>query len=799
MKDYLWFLLFLLGINEIISFFNENKEFDESVTVVRTFEELDTVMKNSEWSKEWKRAKRIIEEGNYYDPEFDESIKEEKENKYFNSKLKNAFLGSSTEESCLLSSSETTKILKEKYDIINESPRNEIRFIVGKCNPVVLVPGIYSTKLQTRINCKGLYNDNPDIFEKVRFYCGESICKSTDKEYEEHDLFISALGSQFQIIKGDVNKYSACLGYFLTFFNTPDSCAKDDEDKSVCNYSPYIKIGYYGSTVLSKDKGKCGLEAIQNVIMTGISVFDDLINTGVTRSYKVLIEKLKSLGYQPGFSMGGIPNDYRKFLATNNFTNEAIRYQVEKLYEHTGKPVVLVGHSYGTLTLLSSLVKTSNKDLLPKIKKFIAIGPPFAGSTDLIDFFFHGLTMMKRTISQIGIETEFDNFGKEIMAHTMPTVMELRPLPIGGKLFNSEQYIEFADAIRERIKLEKDCGYSLCNRTTIEEGSKKFDSLFKGFFPSLTESDCEFDSSIKESFKYFNRKCLAVLYNLGDCPTIITKTGKFSPKFDELDSYCGKETENFYYQGECNGNRKCLDEIYYTKGPYPFEGTSEKAKYFIDNWNSVFASKFNKEKTMNDYVSKEKFLESTKRQIEYYNEISLTKDLPIPPIDTDIVYGNYKPTKASIILSEEDFTKEGDVLRKGGDGTVPNWSSLLTGLKWIYDKQKNDLPQKIRLIEFCSRLSYDSSFKYDPNKNQDFAAISCDCLDSNNSYSSDECNHSSMPGDSKLIEYIITILKESKEDSNIDEDRIKAVKNFDSNISYQNKCDQDLLRLLLDE
>lgn len=38
---------------------------------------------------------------------------------------------------------------------------------------------------------------------------------------------------------------------------------------------------------------------------------------------------------------------------------------------------------------VSNLLKEENADLLPKIKKFIAVGPPFAGSTQLLKLFFN--------------------------------------------------------------------------------------------------------------------------------------------------------------------------------------------------------------------------------------------------------------------------------------------------------------------------------------------------------------------------------------------------------------------------
>ena len=75
-----------------------------------------------------------------------------------------------------------------------------MRFIIGKYHPVVLVPGMLSTKLQVRINCDKLSSEEPDIFKKVKFYCGREVCSSiTSNPYEEHDLFISGKGV-FQLL-----------------------------------------------------------------------------------------------------------------------------------------------------------------------------------------------------------------------------------------------------------------------------------------------------------------------------------------------------------------------------------------------------------------------------------------------------------------------------------------------------------------------------------------------------------------------------------------------------------------------
>ena len=124
-----------------------------------------------------------------------------------------------------------------------------------------------------------------------------------------------------------------------------------------------------------------------------------------------------------------------------------------------------------------------------------------------------------------------------------------------------------------------------------------------------------------------------------------------------------------------------------------------------------------------------------KASIKFQDDSSLIKDLPYPPADTDLVYTSYSPTTNMVVVNDDDFSSDGYVLKRGGDETVLAWSSLLTGLKWIYEMKKDSsYKNKVRLIEYCSRLAYIGQYKYDPNKQQTFAALGCDCISSKNVY-----------------------------------------------------------------
>ena len=170
--------------------------------------------------------------------------------------------------------------------------------------------------------------------------------------------------------------------------------------------------------------------------------------------------------------------------------------------------------------------------------------------------------------------------------------------------------------------------------------------------------------------------------------------------------------------------------MYYSnKCPNVFKNT-EAVNYLLSKFNRDYSLNY-ESISKNVFESYDNIREGVKQSIAYHNSISIIKDLPVPPIDTDLVYGSFAPTIAALGFDDDDFTKDPTILEKGGDGTVPTWSSLLTGLKWIYDKKKQNLSQNIRLIEFCSRLGKTGQYKYDANKNQNFAALEYSCLNIN--------------------------------------------------------------------
>ena len=695
-------------------------------------------------------------------------------------------------DECLVPKDEAIEILERDYGIITSDPSDNLRFIVGKCNPVILIPGIYGTKMKLEINCKGISeNERDTTLKEIRVFCGDTICKDEDDEHEEHAVFVALFDKSFTIVSplGD-DKYSSCLGYFMNYFQNEKECPIID-GKSICNYSPYIKVGYFGCTTDSESDSRCGITAIQNIIQSGYTTVDNIINIGAAKSYETMSNKLKKRGYQEGFSYGGIPNDYRRFIATNNFTTEAFRYQVNTLYANTGKPVVIVGHSYGTLVTLTNLLMERNKDLLPKIKKFIAVAPPFAGSSKLLDVFFHGMDGFNKEFDIFGkkiVITNYNIFGQNMMYKSLPTLTELRPLSIAAKILTDNKYKELGKALKERISYEIECKNQRCE----DKSTNKFDHIFKGYFPVFSDEECEYEET-----STLNRKCFTNIYNIGECPTILTKSTSENPYGDDVEIYCGQKRPEFYYQGECNsGNKNCLDELYSEKCPYVYDN-KEAVDFLLERYNSDFAEEFG-EIDRSYFETFDHIKKGKKESISYHDKIDIIKDLPPPPVDTDLVYASFLETYAALVMNEQDFTQDGDIYNKGGDGTVPTWSSLLTGFKWIYEKKMNNLTQNYKLVEYCSRLGKSGKYKFNPEIEQSFIALGCSCLDKDNTYKdkTDDCSHASMINDDVLIDYIFSVVDDPKEKIEVTDSKREAARNYIPEYDYESQCNYELKKLL---
>lgn len=719
---------------------------------------------------------------------------------------------------CLATDEEIKIFLDDHNMTYSQQYDRNLRFILSPCSPIVLVPGIYSTKLKVKINCKNLKRTEKDMYEKVRLYCSEFVCTSDSDTDENRDLWFNlgkkgftlfynfiepnknSNSSDENIINNNLkeenfkgredwdldNRHSACLGFFMTIFDNKDECPTIQGkrgEKRICGHSQNIKISYEGGFYNDKRDSDCGVKAVENILYT--NWFLDLAARKKTNVFGDFVEKLTDIGYEKGFSLAAVPNDYRKFISTNEFANKALTYHIERMYKLTGKPVVIIAHSFGNLITLNAL--NQNKNLTNKIKKWISLAPPFAGATKAIKYFLHGIKDFNNDFTIF--KTEFKLFGQYMMLKSIPTVYELKPFNIFSELFDSEEYKDFGDAIRERIKLEKLCKSKQCTPQEISENSKQFNKYFINYFPNMDMDQCKYESSIGGNSKALNRKCMVDIFNVVDCPSIVLVENNNNLGLN-IEDYCDRSKvvkEERYFPEKCDSskNYKCLDDLL-QKVPNVFE--RGEVDYFINRFNNLFSKELNKKIDKSYFDNSEEIKLTIEKMIEYQRNISNIKNLEIPDVDIDIVYSSFNPTLSSEFLKKENLSISGGEVTDGGDGTVPTWSPLLTAFKWIYEKEKNNLKQNIRLVQYCSRLAKENLGL------TNFKAISCQCLDENNVYKTnlDACGHQDMLVDENLYSYIydeINIDNITKYDSSI----INAIIEYKIENDYLQQCNHQLL------
>ena len=735
---------------------------------------------------------------------------------------------------CLVSESEARIILKEKYNINPDylDIDQNIRFILGKCNPVIYVPGLYASRMVATINCPVLKKDFLH-FIKMRLYCGETICANEENEYEEYVIFPAIFDSPFQIrVSEGINKYTACQGYFYSFYNSRNECPEHN-----CEYSDGVRISYYGGTKKTKNESRCGIKALEDIIY-GSNLLPAFITNRLTEAnFYVMIQDYRKMGIKDGFASAGISFDYRRYISTNKFFEDSFEYEINRLYRNTGKPVILISHSLGGLLILNQLIKIK-PELKKKIKAFVPIVPPFAGASHLLEAYLYGLSDFNTVINILDITkivVEMSYFSESLYFSRAPVVAELRPQDGVLRALEKPEYAKLKLALEELINVEKECWDKNCPKEKVKDMTKNLYEVFGDDFPSLGDEDCQLDEEELLNIKNnkgkdkltgtFTRRCITNLYNIFNCPFLLYEKdfGTDNVSAEQIKDLCGvfnssllyltgtetSKPKNYKEIFEINNksnlnnlkeNKKThLDSLFVNHAKYPLN--FKEFHELLNEYNSKYAERYNKTLTKDDFDTEEEFQKKGERNIEYVQNNSQIQDLPIPTVDTYIFYTNYHTTDISFVYDNSKKDKptfdDNENLVCGGDDTVPNFSTMLTGMKWLYEKKMNNLPQEIKLIEYCSLASNKGNkYGYDRStfKNKTFIGLPCDCLNPDyKSFNDIDCTHAAIPQDSYVIDMIKKEIIFDENNLNVfSEDKRNAIKRYNKSIDYEQTCNEAL-------
>ena len=190
----------------------------------------------------------------------------------------------------------------------------------------------------------------------------------------------------------------------------------------------------------------------------------------------------------------------------------------------------------------------------------------------------------------------YNPYGQHIMYKALPTIMELLPLPILNELFNNKDYKDFADAIKERLNLERFCkeNNDECNDDYISEHSIKFKEIFNDAFPDLRSKDCKLANYLKlnkTKDSLFDIPCLTEMFLPSECPMFLLKDKNWNPNINSLKEIYGVKNNSIYYIQDEYTKEQCIDNIYLQDFPYPYENKG-KTQFFIDRFNKDYSKEF---------------------------------------------------------------------------------------------------------------------------------------------------------------------------------------------------------------
>jgi hypothetical protein len=614
-----------------------------------------------------------------------------------------------------------------------------IKFISGNCLPVVWISGLYSNKLQLIItDCELLKKFHPDIAEACGF----------DKKCSNGEESLFWITEKFE-----TNNGSTCFGHLMKL-----NFKKNPNDKGFTEQEYYgFKLTFYGNTPQTKAQSECGFGASCNL-------FDKMFYFGKQSIYGALFFKdhLKSLGYQIGFNLFSVPVDFRR-TPSDPYNHNLIKDAVDLAYEINKKPVIVIGHSYGSLMALDYIYTLSPEDKQEKIARFMALGSPMLGSYKTLkplilgndEFNIHVKIIMNIVDLFISMENQ------RIIQNGSPSLFQLVPKTF-WKLHEGEEWMKL---ILARARVENDiskCVQELYPQLA-ETRNPYVESQFLGgeitgpYYSSdnpyihkskVTQTSDAQDAKILDTCIYpIINKNVKVLRDFKD----------LLPFFPDLEFGCGDGRTS---DSTCSKSHNCKSTIWDKYCRLNFFIPLDEAALEVKEGDEVFKY---------DMLTYDSIKEIIKRygigkfDLEFYDYMisELNHKLEVldhPGVPVTVYYMNTSRTVVKVKLDRnpKDLTDKdifvpealGDSIYDfyGGDGTVPSASHLLPPLKWSVSKESRANP--IHFVEYCSNTDYKEQ-TMDFKKNQ-YLNVECRC----ETPSDDRCSHPSFITDQHLIDHL---------------------------------------------
>lgn len=442
--------------------------------------------------------------------------------KKFLLRIKNSYFSSFFEPKPLFSNKN-----EKNYCINYKSPENLTpdqqfeEFIQGPCSPIIIVPGMMGTSLMIEIECETLKKENPEIFS----VCGWETCSDwlfwLSKPNNEYKLWITDFFSPLSFFSVSEKNHKCFNELIKINFN---ATSQTDETRYA---SPKgVRITWYGNTTGTKQYSECGSASMRDI--SGVFHFG-CDSEGFGKFFK----SFENLGYQNGLSLQAIPYDFRKGVLYNDF-GEIFKKALKLMRNLSGKKITVVAHSMGNNHVLHTLNQMLQSEKDEQIYKYIAIGPPLAGTMNALLASLSGFKEFQY-LNIFGLDFEAQ---KSFLSS--PSMLECFPYDSFERFQNESWMKEIINRIEEEEK------YSILNNS---ESFTYWNSSNFGldWFPSPFEK-CS-------NLHKLNKNCSEYFINFLKEPIVkILKENFYAKKDDFL-----KLIKNFSLVG--NDSLEIYDEI----------------------------------------------------------------------------------------------------------------------------------------------------------------------------------------------------------------------------------------------
>lgn len=715
------------------------------------------------------------------------------------------------------------KLLNDKdFNIEKLSNKEKVNYFKhGMCHPIILIPGIFGTKLEFKLNdCKTFKTFHRNIMES----CGWKDCDSDDfpqtfkiwfeigadqalhKFMKQLNLgFLSFLNTkgQEQEISSNKKFYTPFLiKYFdhngnKIYFNKSDTekCfgnlfriyySKSESIDTNCkedNTQQCDKINIEGLKgaeikILSENLQDCGSEATSDFSKP----FTDYLGKGLL-GYKTLNEHLTKLGYVQGLSLFNIPYDFRYQI------NQIMPKIIETLklaYKINKKKAIVIGHSYGGL-LSYKLSTFKEKEL---IEHAILIGAPLLGSFASIkntfgipENFSHN-EQIEILGSNIGnIQTELPI---ESMDITTSSFNLLQFFPKAIKKDETYPIIKKIDEIEKFYKLNKNQNNNIesdyLRLFDLKGQDKEILKKFYQIFPKANKK-CEGISSVNKGVSKENNLCKINLFDIKDKVLLETVNKISSPKINKLNRNTTEKIILEKATGKDNRTDSVIKRNFVTEILLKSEKLRDKFNLMNEDIHKLFKLDYS------DYIE---YLVSS-------YEMDLFENFVYPDLEVTFIYSNAFKTSA---VTRADFNSKKEKVLESipGDKSIHAISAIYPGINWflksLINPEKYNYNKGIHFVEYCAQFKKqskndknDSNKIFKKNKNQ-YIPLKCECMDnllnkSKKKIDIDSCNHAAMINDKYVIDLIKNIILNGKQ-GQMYESKDEEFKNL-----YQAKFDEN--------